>query len=360
MKGPANRTTLRGISSWWWLRVIAVLVVIACEPSMMADTSSLPDVSASVTTTTPLATTTSIQSTTRPPTTSHGSVPDGSMPQRAIAQVDAHLAWIEVGTGETEVIFEYLFEAAWASPLALASNGSHVYYGLGVEDYWFSCQTVYGLVTALDLATGARTTIAPGRPAFSPGGDLFGYLTSDQCYPDPTQPEFFATYFDTLVITDLAGAEIARFSLGTEVGTEGTESLINLVWLDQETIVVTDARWVHYLVPVGAGGQISHMDTVELPALLFGAVVDGIALGAAFDPNTGQGPLQTVDLDRGEVRPIAAVTRGPYEMGISAADQLIVTATSEEGARVVLVDLDLTTGEAATTIEVEGAYAIDW
>jgi len=60
-------------------------------------------------------------------------------------------------------------------------DGTKVYYDTLVEDNWFHCESSQGTITQLDLATGARSQIAPGtEPQLSPDGRYLAYLTQQR------------------------------------------------------------------------------------------------------------------------------------------------------------------------------------
>lgn len=316
--------------------------------------TTVPPSTAAPTTTVPP--TTEAPTTTAPPTSTTPSL----VPDRAIGQDVGDLVWIDTTSGETEIIHQELFEAEALTRLALNADRSRLYYQLNFEDNWFTCESVGGEVTIMDLASGDTTTVADGLPALSPDGRRLAYLGSagEGCLPDPSNPSFFVPAYDTLFIADRDGNELLRFPLDGEVGSP-EQALRNLVWLDDLTLLVSDGSGVHYRIPAYAsnGAPIEEHETMNLPEIDLFAVVDGRGIGARFDPATGYGPLQIVDMGTGALAPIEGEPHG--DVGVSA-DGVVIIGSHTPRAQ-LLTDVDLATGEVAQVIDIPELFnGIDW
>ncbi|MPZ53485.1 MAG: hypothetical protein GEU79_12260 [Acidimicrobiia bacterium] len=374
-KSPSQ---LSGPSLWPMLATAVVAVaaliglaqLIGTDPDTVTGTSTTPvetTVPASSTvpaTTLPPSTTapptTETPTTTTPPTTAPTTTVPVTVPNRAIAQTGGNLVWVDTSTGETEIIHEAMFEAAAAVRMSMSPDGSRVYYQLSTEDNWFSCESVQGEVTIMDIASGETTTVTSGLPALSPDGQRLAYLGSegDGCLPDPTNPAFFVPAYDVLVITDRDGNELVRVPVESDVGSP-EEALQNLVWLDDSTVLVSDGSGTHYRVPtdVSTGIPLRDHETMDLPAMDLFVVIDDRGIGAEFDPVAGYGPLQIVDLVTGDVTPIVGDPHGTVGM---SSDGAIIISSHTPSAQ-LLLDVDLATGEPVRVLDVaEFINAIDW
>lgn len=328
-----------------------------------AQTTTVPtNTEPTMTTVLSTSTTSETTSTTGPPTTSPPTNTTANAPsaQRAIAQQVEDLVWLDPQTGATEVIHPTMFEAAWAVNMGLTPDRSAIYYHLLHEDHWFSCESAVGEAVRLEVASGATETLDRGRPTLSPDGHRLAMLTAEQCYPDPEVSGFFLTAYDSLVIADLDGEELLRFPQAAEG--EEAAPVSNLVWLDNSTVLVSDAQGNHFRVSVDVGEPtpIRDHETVDLPAdLVLALVVDGRGLGAISDPATGPGQLLTVDLATGETAPLEVETGGFYAVGVSDEGEVLVS-TFSGGRYVLLVDVDLRNGSVGRELDTPQFQGIDW
>jgi hypothetical protein len=337
----------------------AVTTTVAAADTTTLTTTPPPvpssTVSASTSTTVGPSTTQPAPTTSTPPTTDL----EAGMPGHVLAfLLGGDVAQI-AGDGQVTTLHDFMFEARYPSRMALGADGSQAYYHLVFEDSWFSCESVSGHVMIMDVASGDESELAKGLPALSPDGSRLAYLTSDDCFPDPAEPQFFISVFDTLVIADAEGNELARYELEGEVGTPGSEGLVNLVWADDETVLVLDGAGVTYEVPVDVDTPdlITAYPTLDIPDLTLIEVVEGVGIGYPWDETAGPGPLSTVDLVTGESGAIPNVSQGStYAVGVSTDGALAVAAGTE-----LLFDLDLLTGEASSIFDApDQILAIDW
>lgn len=323
-------------------------------PTAPETTASTPPVTEGPTTTQSVETTvTTATTTTTPTTTATTEPPQAEIPAEAIGVSGADVVRVDTATGATEVLHPFVFEAASASKLSLADGTLYMHFV--EEDYWFTCESAAGRVETLDLGSGATATLAPGVPALSPDGSTLAYLTAEGCYPDPDEPQFFLSVYDTLVLADPAGNEISRIPLSAD-SVEPPTALIDLVWEDESTVLVWSQDRTYYRVPTDATGPIDTLETVDLPAVDVFAVHDGMALAAEFS-DTGWGPLQLVSLADGNSSPLGADVSDLYSVGMSPDGLAIVSAAEPP---TLLVGVDLATGEIAATFDVPWLSGIDW
>lgn len=320
-------------------------------PTTIPSTTELPSTTAPTTTQPP---------TTTAPTTTQPTV---EIPERALAFSGSDLVSVDTASGDTEVIQQSMFEAAYPSRLALSPDGERAYYQLYQEDSWFSCEFVSGEVVMVNVQSGSSTTIGRGLPALSPNGTRLAYLTSDGCFPDPAQPEFFIAVFDTLVVTDADGTDQVRFGLEGEVGTPGSPALENLVWADSETILVLAESGTTYRIPVDTSTSevITDHETVDLPPHHLLAVVDGVGIGATRQAAALWGPLETVNMATGAAAPLPAIPETGFEhhVGVSADNAVIVGFSQGEGGTLAVIDP--ATGETTQTFNLPGTPGgVDW
>ncbi|HLU52092.1 MAG TPA: hypothetical protein VK011_00680 [Acidimicrobiia bacterium] len=358
----------------WPLIAAAVIVVMAVAAVVIAQmgdeeepapssttpvetTASAPTTTEAPTTTPPVETTvTSVAPTTTTPatTTATTEAPAAGYPPEAIAVEGADLVRVDTATGASEVLHAFLFEAASGQKLALGSEGT-AYLHFLEEDYWFTCESAAGRVEVVDVESGATRTLAAGRPALSPNGSTLAYLTNEECYPDPDEPEFFLSVYDTLVLADPAGDEISRIPLSAEP-VESDDALVDLVWEDDTTLLVWTGSHTFYRVSTSATEPIDTRETVDLPAVDIFAIHDGRALAAAVQETT-YGPIQLVSLADGTATGLDTGAGGVYSVGMSAAGLAIVSASDPS---TLLIGIDLVTGEIASTLEAPWFAAIDW
>lgn len=358
--------------------VVAVVAFIAIlqwlgadeEAPPATDTVNAPTLApttstSTVATTSPPTTAPATTATTQPPETISTTEPAATDPDGevstgpAIGQLGMDIVWVEPDTGETEVAHPAVFEASSADKMALGADGSSLYYQLIFEDYWFSCETAQGEVTVLDVDSGAVETIDQGRPALSPNGERLAYLAAEECFADPEQPEFFLMAYDTLVLADPNGTEQTRIPLSA--ADDAGPPLVDLVWADSETLLVTDLDRAHYRIPADEPvSAIRDQDPLDLPDLHIYAVVEERALAAEFDSRTGPGPLLSLDLSGGETQPIDVDASGFYAVGVSDGGEILISTPDAGGDPSLLVDVDLNDASVGSIVPAQHLSAVDW
>jgi hypothetical protein len=221
------------------------------------------------------------------------------------------LVVVDVATGERLKTFDPYFDGDGMSVgrMALAPDGSALYYGTGWEDSWYSCESSRGQIWKLDLEFGVDIAVAPGfGPAVSPDGRWMAALLSQQCLPDPEQPEAWVlTPADTVVLYDLTtGSPIETHSWAVVSPPTSYADPQVPIWVDwredsQTLVVMNNAGAVYELTldhraALDAGAPLAEA-IYGYPQALIGdtlyAIVDEtpFAVGAfdlvAFDLATG-------------------------------------------------------------------------
>ncbi|MCP3993747.1 MAG: hypothetical protein GY722_01600 [bacterium] len=107
----------------------------------------------------------------------------------ALAQLDeGKLAVLEPASGEVLATFSdnFHWEAEYPAFFNLTADSSHLYFGLGWEDSWYSCESDRGFIRRLDLDSGIEDPVGDGwSPAISPDGRWLAIVAAGECYPDP-------------------------------------------------------------------------------------------------------------------------------------------------------------------------------
>lgn len=285
---------------------------------------------------------------------------EASYPKRALAFVGPDVAWLDTTTGMTDVIHEYQFEARYPGRMSLSPDGSRAYFHLSWEDSWFSCESVSGYVTVMDVASGQEREIAKGLPALSPDGSRLAYLTSDECFPDPETAGFFVSVFTALVIADDDGKELARFGLEGQALSSPAMEMVNLVWEGNDTVLVLDGAGTTYAVPAEPGQSdpvIQDYPVRSIPPLILVAVKGGVGIGYPWDDTTGPGRMTAVDLSTGDAEPVPELPQGfAYPLAVSADGELAVAIENR-----LFVGLDPSTGQTLDMVDLSApVQAIDW
>lgn len=198
----------------------------------------------------------------------------GIDPTRPLGQGSGHvLAWtpdgtllfIEIETGDVvRTVGRLSGDGRSPGPPELDIDRWVAYYDVGVEDFWFSCDSSDGAIMRVDLASGRAQQIADGAaPALSPTGRSLVYLAASECYPDPEEPQFVLAPFDTIVVRDLTGAgEIVRKVPLTSVNGHPNE-LTDVVWgIGTSDLYVLDrsSRVRHFARGSSSGSEIAQLD----------------------------------------------------------------------------------------------------
>jgi len=132
------------------------------------------------------------------------------------------LVIVDVASGQRRKVFDPVFsgDGRFIGRMALTPDASALFYAVGGEDSWYSCLSSRGQIERLDLGFGTNITVGSGSaPAVSPDGHWMAVLNSEQCLPDPEEPDFWVlTPTDTVVLYNLATGrpvETRRWSVAT-------------------------------------------------------------------------------------------------------------------------------------------------
>lgn len=118
------------------------------------------------------------------------------------------LVIVDVRNGERLKVIDPNFsgDGMWVGRMALTPDAQAMYYDVGWEDSWYSCDSSQGQVERLSLEFGTTAVVAAGySPAVSPDGMWLAVLVAGQCLPDPAEPTMWVvTPTDTVVLYSLA------------------------------------------------------------------------------------------------------------------------------------------------------------
>ena len=146
---------------------------------------------------------------------------------------DARLVVLSATTGEVIRTIRPSFgdDGSFPGRPALAADGLSIDFGVGSEDYWFSCEASDGHLERIDLATGRSAKVGDGfAPRVSPDGTTLGYLASSDCFPDPAEPQFVLAPIDTIVRRDIATGGESRQTIPLTGDVAQGYELWDLAW----------------------------------------------------------------------------------------------------------------------------------
>lgn len=139
------------------------------------------------------------------------SIPDLLNRGAALAQLnEGRLVALDIATGETLATFSdnFHWEAEFPAYFNLTANASQLYFGMGWEDSWYSCQSDGGEVWRLDLDSGIEEVFSAGwSPAISPNGRWLAVVVAGECYPDPQQDGWVMSPGSQIEVFDLADGD---------------------------------------------------------------------------------------------------------------------------------------------------------
>ncbi|MFW2339072.1 MAG: hypothetical protein ACN4GK_03395 [Acidimicrobiia bacterium] len=267
------------------------------------------------------------------------------------------LVILDVITGERLKTFDPSFDGDGMSVgrMSLTRDASALYYSVGWEDSWYACEYSQGQIWKFDLEFGIATQIASGHnPSVSPDGRWLATLYSEQCLPDPENPESWVlTPTDTVILYDLSSGwptESRRWSVSSPPTTYEDQQM--LTWVDwransQSLVVVNNSGRVFEMTLDHVGaidvGRPLTEGVLGYPQALIGdtlyATVDEtpFAVGAfdlyAFDLDTG-GPGESIAQSVGWISATADTTRTRLIWG---HDTQVTTSSSTFGLENYLI-----------------------
>lgn len=218
----------------------------------------------------------------------------------AIALIAGELMELTPGA-DARPVGDLTQEASWVYNLELTGTRDGVIFAEGTEDFWLTCESSAGAVYFFDLKSQQRTLLGSGiAPVISPDGTRVAWLHSSTCIDDPSVDGWVLTPADTLMVSDLDGTN--AHTVGMNVPLEGPfdpRELTQLVWIDNETLLVSDFESSFYRVPTQdeTFGGDPMLDGIVGAILGYGT--DGLLV---LDNNGGEGDafewwLLGIDLD---------------------------------------------------------------
>jgi hypothetical protein len=175
------------------------------------------------------------------------------------------LVIVDVATGEHLKVIDPFFngDGMWVNRMSLDPEGAVLYYDVGWEDSWYSCESSQGQVEMLRLGFGTTSVVAPGfSPSVSPDGQWLALLVAGQCLPDPAEPDFWVlTPPDTVVVFSLASEtpqEVRRWRTQVLPGSYDDPNMVTWVdWrADSQVLVVANYAGDLIEVPLDHQGQL--------------------------------------------------------------------------------------------------------
>ena len=148
------------------------------------------------------------------------SIPDLLNHGAALAQLDqGRLVALDPASGEILATFSdnVHWEAEFPSSFNLTAGSAVLYFGMGWEDSWFSCESDGGEVWRLDLDSGVEEVFSAGwSPSISPDGRWLAVVKAAECYPDPEVSGWVVSPGSQVEIYDLSdGDAVAEHVLRT-------------------------------------------------------------------------------------------------------------------------------------------------
>jgi hypothetical protein len=209
-------------------------------------------------------------------------VSDGSL----VGLIAGELFELTPGAGTRTLGF--VDQGGWVSNLELNGSRDGIIFGEGTEDYWYTCESSAGYIYSYDFTTQTRKVFSTGiTPRISPDGSKVAWLHNSTCIDDPTTEGWVLTPADTIMVRDLGGATDHIIAMNVPLdGPFDPRELAQLVWIDDDTLLVSDFNTSFYRVPVEAktfGGD-PMLDGVVGTIMGYGN--DGLIV---LDDNGGEG-----------------------------------------------------------------------
>ena len=230
-----------------------------------------------------------------------------------VAWVDDVLAVVDVDTGVIvhEVTDVYTGGGIFPGPLELGTDGTGVYFGVGFEDYWYSCDASAGRIDYVDLTTAERTEVAQGvSPRLSPDGTRLAYVATSNCIPDSDRDNEVIAFFDTVAVLDLVTGRTQTW--GPSPGTARTpeSAVASLAWdAGGERVFVAMEEGSLRVVDLGVGAALDaaaplgpgRSDTGFGIWALEGVTDTGILVATEVDYSTNTSRVIEIDPSTGSV-----------------------------------------------------------
>ncbi len=264
------------------------------------------------------------------------------------------VVWTETGIRQISAVTgEYVGGSAELDPggifvdrFAIAEDTGTVYYGVGWEDFWYSCEASRGTVARVDLSTGLTDVAYPGyNPQISPDGSLIAMIDSSECVPDPAQEGWWLTPFDQIQIYQLSqgvAVPVASLQLEGPMDLDNRDREVsNMFWLDNRTLLVFQwdgtVRRVSIDQPnLDTAPIVDRSETIRFPVTVVGQDVFYAAENTSGPDSTR---LYRRNLTTGEVTATDITTDAWIIGSTNGADYVIVESTNIYINGELLVDL---------------------
>mgnify|MGYP001825219000 CR=1 FL=1 len=246
------------------------------------------------------------------------------------------LVVVDATTGERLKVFDPYFDGdgMFVGRMSLTPDATALYYGVGWEDSWYSCDASQGQVWKMDLEFGIATQIASGyNPTVSPDGRWMAVLFAEQCLPDPEQPDAWVlTPTDTVVLYDLSSGwptEAKRWSLESRPTSYDDPNMLSWVdWrADSQFLVVVNNAGSVFEVRVDYTGPLDALPPLVEWVIGYPQALIGNTLYVTRDETPeafGAFNLVAVDLATGSTPEIISDTVGwPYAAADTSRTRLI-------------------------------------
>lgn len=159
------------------------------------------------------------------------------------------VVWTETGIRQIDALTgEYVGVSAdldaggiFIDRFAVDHDEQVAFFGVGWEDYWYSCEASRGTVSRANLSTGLTDIAYPGyNPQLSPDGSLIAIIDASECVPDPAQDGWWLTPFDQVQIYRLSegiALPVATLELAGPMEV-GDREVSDVYWADNQTLLV--------------------------------------------------------------------------------------------------------------------------
>lgn len=189
--------------------------------------------------------------------------------------------------------------APWIRP-----GGTDVFFTVGFEDYWFSCDASDGTLISQSLSGGDGDQIADGfSPIVTPEGDDLLYLAASECLEDPNDANWVITPIDTIVRRDLGTGEEDRQLLELTGDIAEYYEFSQLAWGPGEDLLLMDTEGVLFQLDA-SGVPRAITDLGEHAPQLIGwyrPMGRVLVLDQIWDDDKATTQISAVDLLSGEV-----------------------------------------------------------
>jgi hypothetical protein len=150
-----------------------------------------------------------------------------------VAWVDGLLSVVDAAGGAVADVITDAYDGGGVFPgtLELGNDGTGVYFSVGFEDSWFSCEASAGRIDYIDLTSGEASEVASGiTPRISPDGSRLAYIASGNCVPDPDDDAAVISYYDTVAVLDLVTGTVQMWGPSPGVARSPESLIASLAW----------------------------------------------------------------------------------------------------------------------------------